>query len=530
MNSQNNNQPTYDISKSNFFANIEPKNNVNQPTYTISGQLNLPQVSYPPQMNNQFYYYPQIQNNFPPQMQPNQNINFQPNQNTEQTFFQKVSSTAKGAIGLIKKEDPLSQLGEIRTEEYDDIIKKASKIIQCQTIDKNKLNDNTIKALISNPRKVNDSIVKTSYSLYDISTPQFNWLVSRRYSDFLWLRDCLRFLFPVELIPQLPGKKLGGRRFEDDFIEKRTKGLQKFLDDILCNENLKSAEPLITFLSCSERNYFDQQMKLVTPKLLANESIMAIKAMNGKITVADFSTELYNGSPFYLSNISKYLNVQVDTIKNMKENLNNFNVNMVEAAKNLEEIEKGFTKLLDYSNKVNISKDISGVYEQYFIFFKNWKRSQINQASVIRENINDFFKTIKNKTKSFLELIEKEETLQKEYQGIKNTLMNKKEGLWKQMDISKWDLNPMEQIDSSLLFRDKIYAQSKMCFKETTNLNIKGDLLGYYFYSIHNNFKGLIKYFNKVYVQSLEEFSKLIEPSISDLINVWSSLSSSVSN
>ena len=65
------------------------------------------------------------------------------------------------------------------------------------------------------------------------------------------------FFIPTNFIPQLPKKKIGNRRFEEDFIEKRMKGLQFFLDEILKNENLKSTETLVTFLSF-ERGFFEQ--------------------------------------------------------------------------------------------------------------------------------------------------------------------------------------------------------------------------------------------------------------------------------
>ena len=97
------------------------------------------------------------------------------------------------------------------------------------------------------------------------------------------------------------------------------------------------------------------------------------------------------------------------------------------------------------------------------------------------------------------------------------------------MDITKWDLNPIEQIDSAMLFRDKFYAFSKMCFQETMNLNNKIDLLGYYFYVNYNKFKEICKNLEDYSVKSLTEFSKEIEPSVTDTINVWSNLANNVS-
>ena len=551
MDNQNQNQNKYDITKSNFFSNISDSNdkkdnqeiknpnniNINAPISNINSQNysinNINPVSqsnfFPPQKdvsNSNFYPPPQYQVNNPYQNQNYQN--FYPQQQPQQqsqSFLQKVGSSA---MNLIKKEDPINLINDIRPNDFEDIIKSSKKEIQCQIIEKTKLNNVEIKAIISNPRKINDSFVKNSYLLYDVTTPKFNWFVNRRYSDFVWLREALCSLFPTSFLPQLPKKKMGNRRFEEDFIEKRLKGLQFFLDEVLKNELLKSADPLITFLSCGERGFFEQQMKIITPKMINVDSIIGIKSFTGKVVVADLENEYFINNASYFNNVENFFNLQSELISNIKDNLNNYNIHMVEACKHLEEIENGFSKLSQYYSKANLAKDISNVFEQYQIFFKNWKRIHINQTSIIRAKLNDYFKYLKNNGLSLIELIERQNEVQKDYQKVKEDLLNKKEGYWKKMDITKWEMNPMEQIDSALLFRDKNYAFSKMCFQETMNLNNKGNLLGYYFSNNIINLKNVLERIEKYSIDNLVSFSKEIEPTVTDVINVWSKLASNL--
>jgi len=551
MDNQNQNQNKYDISKSNFFSNISDSNdkkdnqenknqnniNLNVPISNMASQSNsnnninpVPQYNfYQPQndiSNSNFYPPSQYQINNPYQNQNYQN--FYPQQQPQQqsqSFFQKVGSSA---MSLIKKEDPINLINDIRPNDFEDIIKSSKKEIQCQIIEKTKLNNVEIKAIISNPRKINDSLVKNSYLLYDVTTPKFNWFVNRRYSDFVWLREALSSLFPTSFLPQLPKKKMGNRRFEEDFIEKRLKGLQFFLDEVLKDELLKSADPLITFLSCGERGFFEQQMKIITPKMINVDSIIGIKSFTGKVVVADLENEFFINNASYFNNVGNFFNLQSDLIQNIKDNLNNYNIHMVEACKHLEEVENGFSKLSQYYSKANLAKDISNVFEQYQIFFKNWKRIHINQTSIIRAKLNDYFKFIKNNGLSLIELIDRQNEVQKDYQKVKEDLINKKEGYWKKMDITKWEMNPMEQIDSALLFRDKNYAFSKMCFQETMNLNNKGNLLGYYFSNNIINLKNVLEKIEKYSIDNLVSFSKEIEPTVTDVINVWSKLASNL--
>ena len=577
---ENSNEKKYDISKSNFFANIpekndnEIKNEINeQPPQTIQTPLSNmnPQfsqnaISFNNQINNNsnintinnisnnnisyansnFFpaqnisssnFYPpyQINNQYPNnQMQSlnyQNNINYStPIQNQSSTptpspsFFQKVSESA---MNLIKKEDPLNLITDINPKFYEEIIEKSKKEIQCQTLQKNDMSDIEIKSIISNPRKVSDSLLKNSYLIYDITTPKLNWFVNRRYSDFVWLREILISLFPTVLIPQLPKKKIGNRRFEEDFVEKRLKGLQNFLDEVLKNEILKTAEPLKTFLSLTERGFFEQQMKVLTPKNILIDSILGIKSFSGKIQVADLETEQLNNSKTYFASVENFFNTQEEELKNIKYNLNEYNLHMVEVCKHLEQMENGFGRLSQYYSKANLEKDICNVLEQYQIFFKNWKRVQINQTSIIRNKLLEYFKYIKNKGLSLIELLKKQNEIQNEYNKIKDDLINKKESYWKKMDITKWEMNPMAQIDSALLFRDKNYAFSKMCFQETLIVNNKGDLLGYYYRNNVLNIKDVINNITKFSVDNLKGFSKEIEPTVTDVLNVWSNLESS---
>ena len=556
------NQNKYDISKSNFFANINSEDKRNDQTQQMqnSGTINTPISSLNPQnipnIQNNFYQNPNPNiisqyNFYPPQNDsmpktnfypsssyqlnnPYQNLNYPNNQNyyppgqpqpmgQSQSFLQKVGSSA---MNLIKKEDPINLINDISPNEMEDNIKKLNKEIQCQILEKSKINNVEIKAIISNPRKINDSYVKNSYLLYDITTPKMNWFVNRRYSDFVWLREALCSLFPTTFIPQLPKKKMGNRRFEEDFIEKRMKGLQFFLDEVLKNENLKSADPLVTFLSF-ERGFFEQQMKIIIPKNINVDSILGIKSFTGKIVVADLDNEFFNNNN-YFNTVTTFFNYQTELIKIIKDNLNNYNIHMVEACKHLEEIENGFSKMSQYYSKANLAKDICNVFEQYQIFFKNWKRLHINQSSIIRSKINEYLKYLKNNGYTLNELIQRQNTVQKDYQKIKDELTNKKEGFWKKMDITKWEMNPMDQIDSALLFRDKNYAFSKMCFQETQNLNNKGDLLGYYYINNVNNIKESFKNIEKFSIDNLVAFSKEIEPTVTDVVNVWSNLASNL--
>ena len=401
------NKPAYDLSKSNFFANI-PQNNdtTNQTQYLNSiSQQNQFQAFAP--ISNQINQPQQQQevltqtNNFP-QQKDQQQPQSQSQPQSQQSFLDKVNSTATGVFDYIKSKapplpsniiplklldnpSPMLSISEINMEKFEKIVEKSIKNIVCLKLEKNKLNDLTILVNVSNPRQINNSLFSTSYVLYDISTPQFNWLVNRRYSDFIWLKDCLKNLFPGDVLPILPKKKIGNRRFEQDFLNKRTQGLQKFLNDIINNEKYKSTEVLSIFLSCNERNIFEQLMKTISPKLLHKKNVQNIQNFEGKNKIINLNFENESDIFSHFNSVSTFLNVHNDLLENLEKNLSNYKKCMIEACHFLEEAEHNFLELTNILAKVNISEKLNNTYENYEIFFKNWKRVQYNQSCIIRD-------------------------------------------------------------------------------------------------------------------------------------------------
>eukprot|EP00794_Sanderia_malayensis_P005486 gene5486-6171_t len=75
--------------------------------------------------------------------------------------------------------------------------------------------------------------------------------VRRRYSDFVWLRKWLsennEGFSSIRKTPSLPPKKILGR-FEDEFIEERMKGLQRFLRKVIEHNVFLSDKALHLFL------------------------------------------------------------------------------------------------------------------------------------------------------------------------------------------------------------------------------------------------------------------------------------------
>ncbi|KAI8991616.1 hypothetical protein BDF20DRAFT_904176 [Mycotypha africana] len=82
---------------------------------------------------------------------------------------------------------------------------------------------------------------------YIVTNEKRSSIVLRRYSDFWWLLEVLLKRYPFRAIPNLPPKKLGGR--DDAFLEKRRKGLSRFINAIIRHPVLKQDDVVAKFLT-----------------------------------------------------------------------------------------------------------------------------------------------------------------------------------------------------------------------------------------------------------------------------------------
>lgn len=84
--------------------------------------------------------------------------------------------------------------------------------------------------------------------------------VVRRYSDFVWLHDVLLKRWPLRLIPPLPPKRLGmplvagaaslgGSAADDAFIQRRARGLERYLAALMTHPIVSHDAHLAVFLS-----------------------------------------------------------------------------------------------------------------------------------------------------------------------------------------------------------------------------------------------------------------------------------------
>lgn len=88
---------------------------------------------------------------------------------------------------------------------------------------------------------------------YEVTSHRRGSKVVRRYSDFVWLLDCLHKRYPFRMLPLLPPKRVAvnGNHLSNDgaFIEKRRRGLARFLNALVRHPVLSQEQLVVMFLT-----------------------------------------------------------------------------------------------------------------------------------------------------------------------------------------------------------------------------------------------------------------------------------------
>ena len=392
--------------------------------------------------------------------------------------------------------------------------------LNCHKIEKSPLNDKKVTITIQNPKAVETSIFKSNYIIYEILTDVTQWQVTRRYSDFDWLRQTLKKIHPGLYYPPLPQKRLGSRRFENDFVNKRMKYLNKFLNDLVQSEIFKASEVLISFLSISDREQFEFKKKSFD-NIKSPELVEEYYSLDGKINLLE---DDYN--EIYYSNIQKYNTVQKQLLDRVNYNLKNYVTNINSACNNLEDVQKDFEFLAQLNKIIKMKEEITQTYEQLFIFFKNWKRIMYNQMDLINNNIRYFLKYIGMESIAFDELIQDRLKKKEEFNKENNKLIILKEDLWNKRDINKWNITNYENIDRFELIQNKDYAFSKMCTIETQRVNNLKHKFNFINQSHREQFDLIVNIDKERFINNIKSFTKEFSITLNDSVNIWSELGS----
>ena len=492
-------QPNNDL-QNNLMPNPILAQNINN-----LNSLNNPNMNIPPEMNA----YPNIL--LTNQMLNNNNMLNMNNMSLDPNLLNLQNSNLTndinaGNVFLPKNDNPLVNSQGEQTDIYGIT---NTETIYCSFSEQTEFSKHeNIKIEIALGEKKPGTFFSKAYQTYVIAVPLLNLKVIRRYSDFEWLRQILVNIFSSSVIPPIPKKnKLGGDRFNEEFLEKRTRTLEKFLNLLNKDPIIRSSQLFYDFLSIEELNKFYEMKKHYNNYKLP-QNLKEYKSLNGQLDIkVDDSREI-----FY-QNIKDQTEINQELLSKLNKQFKLLNNEMNMVVSRLEEIAKNCEELFLHSVKYNSSDDIKISFYELNEIFKHWSTALRNQNSLTYINIREHFKFTKNVFKSMKDLINSADNCKQAYYKSKRNLISKKEELFRKGDITKWDLGPNKNINT----QDKTVALPNMLVNETNSvINLK-QIYGYYLNSVNNEFERTEKIFAFGHKQNLIENAKKEITIISEL-------------
>ena len=271
-------------------------------------------------------------------------------------------------------------------------VEEIAKCVQMEKNEFSKIQDLEIKILF--PQKVEAGIFSKPYMTYGVSAFPLKMNVRKRYSDFEWLYQRLSDYFINCIIPPLC-KKNYLEQFNEDFISKRARALERFMNGIAIHPILRNSFIFYDFMAIKDNDEFKQK-KVMYEQPFKPKRINDFNNTEGLIKV-NLSTENEIYFQNILDNVEMNHSLMTELIHNYKslfELFKKMNEKMTEIGyiwKKLEGKSKKFYESSNTFTSYSIMKEI----------MKDW--TEINKRQIIQmsQNIVETFRYIKNEYAAF---------------------------------------------------------------------------------------------------------------------------------
>ena len=385
---------------------------------------------------------------------------------------------------------------------------------------------NKIRIIVNPPRKEYEStglkgffIKSIYYSFLLENIPNKKNKIKRRYTDFEWLRKTLYRLFPGNYIPPLPKKGLNINKPEK--VDKYQKYVQYFVDGLMEDKLLKNSSIIYLFFTT------EQERELIS---LMEKYDKVQKPRNMEYYYSREGNIMLDENILKREKKKELLDIKVDISKNNKifgelnVALKSLEKEMKQVCDRMTEISNLFKKLYDMSINNSEKLGICKYYSDLSLFFKEYGNNEFQQMKNISEELKFHLKYLNlHYTVSIDELYNTFKFQHDLYFQVAENLKQKKETLYKNMDIEKWELNPA---DRNIDYNDRNLIMKKMLPSDTKIVNDIKKYLIYYATQLNNEnlrIKDLLENKNNTNFKKLKDKSKQILNEFSGFLELMNS-------
>lgn len=338
------------------------------------------------------------------------------------------------------------------------------------------------KIKLSLPEKIEGGLFHKSYVSYLVEIMPLQCKTRKRYSDFEWLRNMLSKVYLGTVVPKMP-KKNYSDRFNEIYISKRMRKLEKFMNGILADPLMKESLFLNDFLTIENESEWNDK-KSEYNEIEPINKIKDLFSLTGTL-----HTSVSSEKEMYLLNIKDNVinnqNLLQKLIKAYKDLILSIN-NVSEIMENISDI---WSLLNENSQKYYDNINTINCFNIMNKFMQNWSDSQKRYVDIINIDLKEYFSYIKNEFSTMNDIIKTVEEHKNNYYKAEQKLNDKKENLFDSKDIDNWEIEEDEQNNNINIMDDKDYAFSKMLPKETMAVNNLKIKYGFYLNKIIDEYE-----------------------------------------
>ena len=332
--------------------------------------------------------------------------------------------------------------GQVNENGIEEIVK----CIQMEKTDFSKIQDLEIKIVF--PEKVESGIFSKPYISYGVSALPTNLNVRKRYSDFEWLNQKLTDHFVNCIVPPLC-KKNYMEQFNEDFISKRARALERFMNGIAIHPILRNSFIFYDFMSIKDSEEFKQK-KVMYEQPFKPKRINDFNNVDGLIKV-----NLSADNEIYFQNIIDDIEMNESLMTQIVHGYKNLFKLVLEINEKMTEIGYLWKKMETKSKKFY---ENSNTYTSYSIMkelMKDW--TEMNKKIIIqtRQNIVETFRYMKNEYINFKPFAER--------------VKEKKDVFFKAFD--EFYFSKIESQKKSLTVQEKIEKFNDIDFTQISPMN-----------------------------------------------------------
>ena len=292
-----------------------------------------------------------------------------------------------------EQENNNDNFNRLSTEQLNENgVEETVKCVQIEKTEFSKIPELEIR--IKFPEKIEPGIFSKPYMAYSVQAIPIGLTARKRYSDFEWLHNILTGHYINCIVPPLC-KKNYMEQFNEDFISKRARALERFMNGIAIHPILRNSYIFYDFIAIKDPDEFKQK-KIMYEQPFNPKRINDFNTANGKIKV-----NLNSENEIYFQNILDNIDMNEALMKDIIHGYKN----LFEIIKKLNEkiIEIGYLwkKFEAKSKKFYESTSIHISYRIMKDYMKDWAEMNRRQIIEFSENIIENFRYMKNEYINF---------------------------------------------------------------------------------------------------------------------------------